>query len=592
VTPREQLLDLANDVDRLLAAGVTAGSGDALRRRGKVLHELGKKVPALVPVADAVERVAGADKPGPAFLDLLVLARQVRASLAPADADGPLTPLAESGPWQTPLAVRDVRTLHAALTGTGPVLAVTDACDRGLLTDLRLVTTLLAALVDPHAPWGDALAERAVPALGRGVLDELRADLNLKGKVGDARRLSAVCRIDAEAGADLCRRALAGGSAAVRAGALKCLPEVVGADEAERTGLKYLGDKNRDVRCAAILSLRLSESEEALEALLGAFDVGDEDMNYAAEASLGTFRHPQTTARIVRELREILPQLRKGGAAKSGAGKKAISGPAAQTRQADLACQAAWLIGALGHRKDGDLRTAAETILPFFTEQLDFASKAAYALAALGPVSEKIVPAVAGVLAAKGSAPKYAAITILEGFPPAAREAAVPALADFVVNAGPSHAARFPAFALLADHADRHAEKFLRAARALSTDQALWYEDGLREYLTTVGKAGPRAKPLLPYLFKAFKNVMEDVPMPLGDWLRVIARIDPGGGASIPELIKMLGSRNPEARLIALEILEVYGPKARKASATVERLAGDRDRRTRVRAEQTLGAIR
>jgi hypothetical protein len=589
VTPREQLLGLANNVDRLLAAGVTAGATDSLRRRAGTVRELGKKVPAAAAVADAAGRVVGSDKPGPAFLDLLVLARQVRAALASADVDGPLVPLAEASHWQTPLALRDVRTLHAALTGTGPVLAVTDACERGLLTDLRLVTTLLAALVDPHAPWDEALAERAVPALGRGVLEELRAGLNLKGKVGDARRLSAICRIDAEAGADLCRQALAGGSATVRAAALKCLPEVAGADEAERTGLKYLGDKNREVRCAAIMSLRLSESEEALEALLGAYDVNDGDVNYAAEASLSTLRHPQTTARIIGELREVLSRIRKERPArvaeKSGGGKKA---------QAwwELVGRAGWLIKALGHRKDGDLRAAAETILPCLTGDLYLASEAAQALIALGPVSEQIVPAVAGVLAAKGDAPKNWAITILESFTPSAREAAVPALADFVVNTGPSNFIRFTAFALLADDADRHAEKFLRAARALSTDCDLWYEDGLREYLTLVGKAGPRAKPLLPYIFKAFKNVMEDVPMPLGDWLHVIARIDPGGGAAIPELVKMLGSRNPEARLIALEILEVYGPKARKASAAVERLAGDRDRRTRVRAEQTHEAIR
>lgn len=85
--PHEQLLALATDVDRLLAAGAATATGnDTLRRRAGVLRDLGRKVPALNAVADAAERVVQASpkKATPAVLDLVTTMRQVRASLSTA----------------------------------------------------------------------------------------------------------------------------------------------------------------------------------------------------------------------------------------------------------------------------------------------------------------------------------------------------------------------------------------------------------------------------------------------------------------------------------------------------------------------------
>jgi hypothetical protein len=82
---REQLAALTADVDHLLAAGATAAAGsDSLRRRSKTLREMGQKVAALNPIADAIDRVTNAapSKAAPALLDLVVLSRQIRASLS------------------------------------------------------------------------------------------------------------------------------------------------------------------------------------------------------------------------------------------------------------------------------------------------------------------------------------------------------------------------------------------------------------------------------------------------------------------------------------------------------------------------------
>src|SRR5579883_3303360 len=167
---REELLGLAADTDRLLVAGVAAAGGDSLRRRAKTLTELGKKVPALAPVAETVGRVIGADKPGPAFLDLLVMTRQLRGSLAATRVDGPLTPLAGGGSWRTPLPVRELQPVYEALTqaGAGREEQLKDAAARELFGDLRLADALLEALEDGHPPVADAAAEQGLPALAVG----------------------------------------------------------------------------------------------------------------------------------------------------------------------------------------------------------------------------------------------------------------------------------------------------------------------------------------------------------------------------------------------------------------------------------------
>src|SRR5262245_28623304 len=95
------LLELAADVDRLLAAGADApgGSGEfppaplgrALGRRAREVRALAKQAPALAPLAEALGRV-GQGRPA-ALLDLVALLRQVRAALASSGVEGEMTPV-------------------------------------------------------------------------------------------------------------------------------------------------------------------------------------------------------------------------------------------------------------------------------------------------------------------------------------------------------------------------------------------------------------------------------------------------------------------------------------------------------------------
>src|SRR5947209_3402911 len=178
--PREQLLGLTAEVDRLLSAGAPAACGnDNLRRRSKTLRDLGKQVAALVPVADAVDRVVQATpkQAGPVFLNLIAVTRQIRASLTSGSVEGDLQPLASRGPWQTPLSVRELQPIAEALTksGSGREAVLHDARDRKLYGDLRLVQPLLDAMGDGYAPVAELATEHGMTALGPAVVDDLRA---------------------------------------------------------------------------------------------------------------------------------------------------------------------------------------------------------------------------------------------------------------------------------------------------------------------------------------------------------------------------------------------------------------------------------
>jgi HEAT repeat protein len=597
VTPTEELLGLAVDVDRLLIVGVAAAGGDSLRRRGKTLRELGAKVPALVPVADAVERVAGADRPAPVFLDLLVTTRQLRAGLASAGVDGPLTPLPSSGPWRTPVATRDLRPVYGTLTrsGSGREERVKEAVAKNLFGDLRLALPLLAAL-DGNTRAADAAAEHGLPALGVAILDELRASLHPDGKAPDARRLRAVCRIDPKTGAALCRQALLEGSPSLRAEALTRLPEVA-AGEAEEMGLKFHKDKNKDVRVAALRSLGTATSEEALTALLDGLDDPEYLAAWAAHDSLAAIRHPEAAARLLAELRRLLAILDepapKAAPGKAKGGKKALARTLSERES--VRDRAYAVVSVLGKRKDGDLRAAARTILPLLRdEECDDDSAPVKALGAFGPVIPEIVPALVDLLASKDDDRAVKAITILSDFPPAKWEAAIPALVNYVESGVRKYRyTPLEAFALLSKQTKRHADEVFRAAQAaLRCRAARDCCGGQETVLEGLGNMGPRAKPLLPAVFDGFRRAELIVHSGLFKGHDAVARIDPAGNEAIPALIGLLDHKKPMPKVLALQSLAAYGPKARQAIPEIERLAAVKGGLVSLHAGEALAAIR
>jgi HEAT repeat protein len=371
--PREQLQLLAQDVDRLLAAGAAVAAGDEkLRQRSGRLRELGQKIPVLAQIADAVDRTVNAPpkQATPALLDLLLVVRQVRASLTAAGAAGAVEPVPPSGPWAGAAPTRELESWIDNLTSAGydRPRKLKKAMQQPGFADLRMVGPLLRALGASHHGLARLAAEKALPAFGPAVLPDLERCLDLKGKSGDARRLQAVCVLDKERGAALCRQALAEGSAPVKIQGLKSLSRIA-PKETEKAALSLLEQKaGASVHGAACYALATAKSDEALEALVTALlGLRGEDWHILQNAShsLTRLTHPKATARLLEELAKAQEEVRtrqapkgkkKSPAAKGG---KAISKTAQQKeaqKEARLLQQAVnratWLINLLGPRRD------------------------------------------------------------------------------------------------------------------------------------------------------------------------------------------------------------------------------------------------
>ena len=329
--PREQLKSLAADVDRLLAAGGSnAAADEGLRQRAKALRALGAKVPALVPIAAASERVARSDAGAAprALLDLLLVVRQVQAGLATAGVAGPLVPVEPSGPWTTTASGREVAEVAAVMAkaGSGIVEALKDAVDRRVLPDLRLLGRLLK-LLEGSAVVAEAVAEEVLPAFGAAVVPELRRGLfgQDEPRASDGLRLLAIGKIDPGLGVELSRQALAGEGAVKRRGmptvrrALELLAEHA-PEEAERIALELLAPKSGTELRAAVFATLGGMSSAALEALIAAL-LGDEEGWIRASTALMGLPHPGTTDRLIREIEAARARVEAGRAAAKGKGE-------------------------------------------------------------------------------------------------------------------------------------------------------------------------------------------------------------------------------------------------------------------------------
>ena len=207
---------------RLLAAGSATAPGDeGLRRRAEALRELGRKVPALAQVAAAVERVTGA-APAQAtapFLDLLVLARQVRAGLASAGCAGEVREVPSWAPWLSDRPTALVLALFDAMSGHRSKAAAAAA---QLLGDLRLLAPREAFGLHTDEVMNTFLSLDDLPRLSQ-LLRELWSSLHRHPRA--PRWLMIVCRENPVIGLDLAIRALEADHLMLREVALSAIAE-------------------------------------------------------------------------------------------------------------------------------------------------------------------------------------------------------------------------------------------------------------------------------------------------------------------------------------------------------------------------------
>ncbi len=585
------MLGLAADVDRLLTAGATAAAGhDGLARRGRALRELGQKVAALLPVADAVERVTSSSsrEAGRAFLDLVVMARQLRGSLAAAGVEGTLQAVEASGPWQTPTPTRDVYNAHEALTGESSSAALHDAAERQVTGDLRLLPSALAALESSKKNIADAVADKVLPAVGRGVLPDLLAKLDLKkGGTADARRLRAVCKIDPKIGAELVRKGLSEGSRALKTQALECLPDVGQPGEAEKAGLEMCKEKEKSVRMAALRALRKAIGDEALEVLMQALLEDDWQIPHLVQGVLAELSHPKATERLLREVEQRLaalpppvPRPKKG--AKKDARKAAEN---AEKAREEALVALGRVIEALGGRKEAKNPRVLKTLLDLMHHaEQRIRLQAVHALAKLGPEVKEVVPALTEASKDADSEVAEAAVDALSALPPDVRETAIPTLLERAADSKSNKHVVYSIVGMLPAHMSRFGDKILELMHSLFKGKNDFVRSGVLYALSAIG---PAARKLLPEVLESIKAGRGGMNLS-----ELFAKIEPEGTTAIPTLIELLKERKAQVRADALEGLEGYGPKAQAAEPLVTKLLKDRDWSVKYHAEQTLAAIK
>ncbi len=576
---RELLLGVVTEVGRRLAAG-GAGGAAGLSRHAAGLRELARQVPALSALAGALERFAAVPANSAAFLDLLALSRQVRAGLAAAGAEGPLAAALPGGPWQTPAASGDVCALHEALAEKGGKWADLwpGAVERGTVGDLRLLTALLGAL-ERSGGVGEAAAGQGLPAFGPAVLPELTERLDLRGKSADARRLLAVCKIDARRGAELCRAALERGSTPLRIQALECLPEVGRPGEAEEAGLRFCREKNMELRAAALSALRDARSDEALDALVRALDEEGAGTPWrSAQRALQRLPHPKATARLAREIETRVAAL---SAALEGAkGEAKVVGP----DHSALLTPVARLVVALSFRPD-DPETVVGTLVPLTRHaERRLRWEGVHGLGfAQAATPEALAAFQAALTDPKGDAVEEA-LRSLSHLPPEKREPLIPDVLDLLRRRQSLKEIAHLAADLLTAHTGRYGERIVQSLRGLPG-----HEDWHVRYAgwEAAQKIGPAAGPLLPELLRSLRDYEGRPSFP-----GAFAAIDPEGTTAVPALVRLLTDARPQVKCQALLALYAYGPKAHAAQAEVAKLLTDSDRVVRTHAEETFKVIR
>ena len=219
-----------DETRRLAVAGSVVASGDfRLKKLVPALEKAGKKAPVFAKVADAANRVIESNEKtsAKALLDLAMLVNAILYTQGETGAKGKLTPIetTELCRPKTQASARVLKPLQEALTttGSGRFEIIRDAHRRGAFGDLRLIKPALAALDDTYSEISDYVATRVLPIYGRAIVPELKAKFDPKGRLGHARRLTLMHRLDPEGTRGLVQRTLEEGSKEVKIAAIGCL---------------------------------------------------------------------------------------------------------------------------------------------------------------------------------------------------------------------------------------------------------------------------------------------------------------------------------------------------------------------------------
>ncbi|MHB1034789.1 MAG: HEAT repeat domain-containing protein [Pirellulales bacterium] len=268
------LAQVYEELRRLAIAGSSVAAGDfRLKKLIAPLEQAGAKAPVFAKVAEAAGRlVESNDKASAAaLLEATSLVSAILYTQGETGIDGDLQPVQSTdlGLAGTQASARVLKPLLEALTttGSGRIELIRDAHERGVFRDLRLINPALAALDDTYSEIGDFVAQKVLPLYGPAIMPELRAKFDPKGRLGHARRLLLMHRLDPEGTRAQVKLALDEGSKEVRIAAIGCLGD---SPEDLPFLLEQVKSKAKDVRSAALKALGSSNADGAVKTLCAA----------------------------------------------------------------------------------------------------------------------------------------------------------------------------------------------------------------------------------------------------------------------------------------------------------------------------------
>ena len=608
---REELLGLATDMDRYLAAGaVTATASDKLRQRGKIVKDLSQKVPGLVPLSQGIEKVLKSEgkASAPAILDLLVMTQQLRRSLAAPGVSGDLTAEHPPSQWQSSLPNREFRLLLEAIQGetSGREDTLKKAVEAKRIADLRLLSPTFEVLGSGNHYLADIVSETILPAFGPSLLHELEANLDLAGKSINARRLKVICKIDPVKGRDWCLKALEQGSPSLKVQALDSLAELGKADELEAATLELVKDKNKEVRIASVRWMKKSKGEEAIPHLIEAARSESWEFYPSAEKSLKEIAFADTSLRLIDAIKSITQdyelasqaidtakkEKKQGVPAKVTKGKKStakqvIDPVVIATAKRDLiALHLNRLIDVVCTRKDKHRKAVGKVIMEYVDSPAEEVFAAAInGLGKIGPVIPEIRPFLEKTLEDKKPRRVELAINSFSNMTPKDREPSIPAILKAFEKGKLPNDIRGDIFGLLPPHFAKHKAIVVKMVRETLKDNKL---NHLHVSATVcVKEIGEPAKELLPDVLEFVKNGYSFV-YEIGPALLVL---ESDGKTSIPKLISFLTSKTKTVLTMAAEALGSFGPKAAEAIPHLEKHRTDKDSSVRYHMENAIRSI-
>ena len=249
----------AKEVRRLAIAGSPLAVGDfRLKKLIAPLEQAGTKAPVFAQVAKAISEVVNGKEDDSAahMLNLSTLLNAILYTQGQSGVDGDYRELEVFATkcTSTKITARVLKPLVEALTssGGGRFEIIKSAWERGAFNDLRLIDPVIQALGDNYPELADLVAEKILPAYGPGIVPRLKANLDLKGKKHDARRLAVMYQLDPAGTIELCKTALEDGSPDVKAAAIACLGKH---EDCLPLVLEQANAKNKLLRAAALEAL-------------------------------------------------------------------------------------------------------------------------------------------------------------------------------------------------------------------------------------------------------------------------------------------------------------------------------------------------